>query len=304
MKPLKKVNRFPANESSSVIQHGKITSKRLIRSGHQKIITICMIIVGIMLPINSCQKESTLPNNPQSTLTKLQKLNNTERAEIAGADAIGAAIGAAAGSAGGPIGAAFGALAGGIAASVLMRAEIKQRDGESLTANVSQVCLPNLDEGDGSAGNEDNPYDYVGKTHYQVMNVLLADHSLYCNTNGNFSLETCSTSIVNVLPTFATMPVDMGAVSIVDLQTCINNKEMPLENILPLTGLNPALYGILIEYRDFANASPNFNTFRMFSIMKEGEILYSSFSEMEKQVALSYMSTLRWGTWYWENIMD
>jgi hypothetical protein len=306
MKALKKVNQVPANESRGVVQHGKITSKRLIRSRHQKIITICMVVIGIMLPINSCQKESTLPNNPQSTSMKLKALTKSERDQVAAADAAGALIGSAAGfAAGGPVGALLGAIAGGAFASVAMRHEIKRGEGAvAPVAGVSHGNLPNLDDGDDSAGNEDNPYDYVGKTHYQVMNVLLADNSLYCNTDGNFNLETCSTSIVNILPNYITMPIDEEAVSIANLQTCLDNKEKPVGNILAPMGLNPELSNILIEYENVAKESSNFNTFHEYSIVKEEAVLHSSFTSAEKQIALSYMSTLRWGTWYWEKIIE
>ena len=277
-------------------------TKSVLKKG--TVMILCMMMVGTGM-FNSCKKDNVFNNMKQEDVSPVKQkrpLNDAEKKVVSLTDAAGALIGAAAGSMLGPVGAAAGAVIGGIAASLEMRREI-----ENGTIVIQSESLPNIDNS--PAGNDNNPYDYIGRMHYLAMNDFLVNPSRYCDANGKFSPEIYYGNIVNMLPNYTTaIPQSVIAnFGIDNVTTSIDMSSKPMETILQGTGtiISTELKYLLIEYENYSKTCTSFDIFYNYSVSKEKDVLNNAFfSDVEKQVALSYMSTLRWGYWYWDNIQD
>jgi hypothetical protein len=266
---------------------------------------LLMVMVAGALIFYGCKKENTATQD--ETSVKQQKLSQKWK-NILAADAGGAGIGAILGSSGGPIGTVGGAIISGVGASILQARIEKNKEKEAGTVEEEEVSLPSIDES--SAGNNNNPYDYIGKVHYQLMNDFLVNLQFYCTDDGEFSLYIYYQNVADMLPNYVEELSEevITNFSIENLSQCIEMSSNEIETIFSAMememNINSQLRTILVSYENYSKTCPNFEDFYDYSVLKEQEVLDNTiFTDLEKQIALSYMATFRWGYWYWDNVI-
>ncbi|MDR0605018.1 MAG: hypothetical protein LBG80_12010 [Bacteroidales bacterium] len=223
-----------------------------------------------------------------------------EKQQIALADAVGAAVGAV-GFVAGPVAGAISTVVCGVSASLATRKAIKLQKQEVISERIPSADLPDIDNS--SAKNDNNPYDYIGRTHYLLMNDFLADPTLCYGMDGEFSTSIYYKNVTEMLPNYIS-DIHTITFSIDDLEICLNQRNNPMQQVLQEIEItiNPQLKSILIDYENYTKRCTDFESLYGYSILKEQEALNSIvFTDVEKQIALSYMSTLRWGYWYWSH---
>ena len=252
----------------------------------------CLLLVVAGNIFYACNKE-----NEDAIKVQKRRLTKEEKIVIAAMDATGAAIGGAYGGLG-------GALIGGGGASLVTWIAIKC--GAKVKIKVHGT--PQLIDDESPANNPGNPYDYIGKIHYLLMNDFLTDSTLYCGADGKFNIEVYRENAANILPNYmadASTSTILDNFSVDYLERSINMSGNPIGTILNdmEIQISPSLINILIAYENYSTTCTSFDAFYTYSISKEQQVLNTtSFTDAEKQIALSYMATLRWGYWYWGNV--
>jgi hypothetical protein len=153
------------------------------------------------------------------------------------------------------------------------------------------------------ASNPNNPYDYIGAVHYQLINYGF-ENDLFVIYDDELDREVCYETIINQLPIF--LENNFFPTSDCEQYYDFEAIETTLSNIDSFDQYitNPNLLSILTEYDDYMESSANFFNFHQYSIQKENEIIENpNFLEIEKQIVLSYMATARYGYWDWDLIL-
>jgi len=260
----------------------------------------------------ACEKENNFKSNVSDDIVKSQKaMSPGDKAQIIGADLTGMLTGGAAGATignaiGGPVGAATGAtiggVIGGVGSSLAKWGQLKAQH-DSVNQNVSETTMSHMKD---EAGNNENPYDSVGLIHYQLVHYYIENESLY-EIGSEFDSPTYYANAMELFPQYYT------SINITDFPqyfpystflNVLNDSELPLEQLLNECIENPNLKNMLLLYDQERINSADFSVFYTYSIAMEHEVLNSSFSAMDKQLALSYMATARYGSWFWGLICE
>jgi hypothetical protein len=280
-------------------------------------------IIGTALVVGgffyACKKENHDVVNKTTSEIKIQKKDgNGWRVFVADCKGAlsGAGTGAAVGAAvGGQVGAGIGAIAGGVvggaAASVEKALDLKKKDQETNTTVAASVesssLFPpptdtvNIDEMTSQASYSNNPFDYIGASHYKLINYCVENQHLIIN-NGELNRDAYYEMAMNVLPIFVESASSSYSsyYNFEAMITTLSMVDLPFEDYL-----SPELSDILNAYNAYSETSESFSDFYQYSVIKENEILSCSFlTEIEKQKVLSYMATARYGYWYWTKVLD
>ncbi|MBA3683166.1 MAG: hypothetical protein H0W73_18675 [Bacteroidetes bacterium] len=272
-----------------------------------------ILMASVILLIVSCQKQktpaeignskttnsSTLPNNLEKDITNITnnyfatlephtgaakppKWIGVVLADLAGAY-MGATMG---GSMGGDVGAASGGIAVGALASIVvgkLDGHIPNGGGTVLTANIN------------------NPYDFTGRIHYDIItrvyanpNLIYVNNQLDCNLyrdlafnrmrENNFNADQYKTLFSTSFYCNNTNP--LGNQSIIDF-------------INASTIADSTEKSILVSYSTALMNTTQSSGFPAYSIQIENSIVSSSLPLQSKTLLLTYMSTARHGVAFW-----
>ncbi len=274
------------------------------------IATIFVVAIGTAV-FFGCEKENDKKCYDEKVVNiKMQKgkLPPGSGAQIAGADlkavpagaAGGAAVGSVIGGAvGAGIGAGIGAVIGGLGASLEKWGQIKASQ-DSLAKGVSQNAMAVMYD---EAGYNENPYDSVGLIHYQLINYFILNEYLFESDNV-FDPERYYTNAIILLPQYYPMNTTLSYsqyFSYIEFQNAsIETNSSSLNELFDITIENVELRSILLEYEQERVYSTSFSSFYDYSIIVENEVLNNkNINDLDKQIALSYMATARYGYWYW-----
>ncbi|NLE04883.1 MAG: hypothetical protein GX638_08790 [Crenarchaeota archaeon] len=274
------------------------------------IATVFVVAMGLAI-FFACEKENNNESyNEKGISNKIQKekLPPEEAAQVAGADLkavpAGAAGGAAVGAAiGGPVGAGIGAGIGGVVAglgaSLEKWGQIKASH-DSLVKGVSQNAMAVIYD---EAGNDENPYDSVGLIHYQLINYFILNEYLF-ESNNVFDPELYYANAIILLPQYYPMNTTLSYsqyFSYIEFQNAsMETNSSSLNELFDITIENVELRSTLLEYEQERVNSTSFSSFYDCSILVENEVLNNeNINDLDKQIALSYMATARYGYWYW-----
>ncbi|MBP7103430.1 MAG: hypothetical protein KBA86_09310 [Bacteroidales bacterium] len=277
------------------------------------IATLCVVAISTAIFIG-CEKENSITNKTaDNKIQKAQsKLTPGEKAQIAGADLTGLLTGAGIGSGvgnaiGGPVGAGIGATIGGVvggtAASLSKWGQIKDSH-DSLAKGISQSNMANMHS---EAGNDDNPYDSVGLIHYQLMNHFFENEYLF-QLNSVFNDSTYYVNAITLFPQYYNLNITnysqyfpfLEFTNALDESNSFSFSEL-LNNYIE----NEDLRTTILNYDQERLNSTSFSNFYNYSIDIEDEVCNNTnINDMDKQIALSYMATARYGYWYWILIYD
>ena len=157
-----------------------------------------------------------------------------------------------------------------------------------------------------SIKNNSNPYDSVGLIHYDIVAYFLANPALCQADDGEMELSAFYTVAFNMLiNNYPSLPITDNMQNYfghLDLVSVINDMSYDFSVITNSSIQNNSLRQVVYTYQqDFDNAT-DAATFFPYSIIIESQVANnSSYSDLEKQIVLSYMATARYGFWFWEN---
>jgi hypothetical protein len=284
-------------------------------------IIIMVMIIGTGI-FSGCQKENSAVQ--KTTEEKFHKEQGNGwaifaadcKGAIAGAKD-GAAIGGAiAGAPGAAVGAIVGGVVGGVAASVEKAQSIKQAQKEQEKVDIKDNPISDTPSSNSIGTPQDtttmmneasypiNPFDYVGATHYKMVNYYLEHPEVIINDSNEFDAVSYYQSATQLLPLF--LPAVSSNCEVYypfsALMTTLPNVDKTFNQFL---NINPNLISILESYEEYSENATNFSDFYSYSCQKEYEVLnHPLFSALEKQMVLSYMATARYGFWYWERALE
>lgn len=268
---------------------------------------LTMGLIACTLIFVACEKENT------NTISVIKAEKSPGGKSVIAADAKGAIDGAAKGSSignaiGGSTGAGWGALIGGIIGGTAASVD-QYRENHPVTppamdtnTNLQQTSCYFPD----SIKNSSNPYDYVGQIHYDIVAHFLANAAL-CQTNdGELNLSEYYTTVFNMLinnyPSLYITSNMQNYFGYADLVSVMNDLDEDFSIIASNSIQDNNLRQVITSYQQFFDNTSNAASFCPYSITVENQILSnSSYSDIEKQIALSYMATARYGFWFWEN---
>ena len=151
------------------------------------------------------------------------------------------------------------------------------------------------------AGNTNNPYDSIGLIHYLMIDYLFDNQDSWYSENSGIQNYQFFNLAVNLLQQY--YPSLNGWEQCCTNQTFVNSMNNPVESftsLLPDFISDQTLRSILTTYRIAFEGCENFETFYDYSISVENQISDdNSYTNWDKQKALSYMATMRYGLWYW-----
>lgn len=293
-----------------------------------KFIAIFAMLIGIATTavFVGCKKEENkvVENKKIIAKEKIQKgkLTKDERGAIAGADlkgaidgaATGATIGKTLGNTGAVVGASIGAVVGGAAASLREWREIKkahkQTHNEEIKFKGGDVVSTILQE----AENGENPYDYIGRIHYQMLYDIEMGN-LFVGSEGDLDISEYYTAMEHGFLSSYEYVYDLSMLydyyphqfyeifPFLQFQEVLQNSVGGI--VSPVSSLSSELNNIILEYDIVRQSSTMFQDFYIYSVNIERDILMSGdFFAIEKQILLSYMATARYGFYFWNNIIE
>lgn len=263
------------------------------------------VMAGVVLV--ACKKENLQIDkvsveqlrNHSIPVSEHKKLTKEQRLTVVAADAAGAAIGATAALIN-PIAGLGCAVVMGVSASIAVRKELKEQNNESVAVDGLLPCVDNS-----NMDNNNNPYDSVGRSHYLLMNAMLANIYTYCDENEQFSSNIAYQNILSLISTYAPFAEGVDSYcSAVDVAGTISILDT-ITDITAVLNISPSLKQVLRNYISNAQIAGTADAFYLYSIQEESDVANSAnYADTEKQIVLSYMATMRWGMWYWNALLE
>lgn len=280
----------------------------------KKIVLSGLVFAMLLGPIYSCQKEVKLKSetsvsqlNSNKSLSDLtddfimqqRKLQNTKVSpfwrRVIGADLTGAGVGALAGMGVGAAAAGIGAVAGGIVGGLFGGA------GASFT-EAGGLVAPENTGGIDIVNNANNPYDFVGVMHYDIMRTCQADTAYYLLQNGTINMSTYKTTVFGIAAAeykdiedyMENFSNDEFKGIIYDLPTITDISDFFVSTNSSVSAFSSRALSILNTYSDALDETTSPDEFIAYSIQAEAIVLADTvLNDKEKAFILGYMSTAR-----------
>lgn len=278
----------------------------------KKIVLSGLMFAVILSSTYSCQKEvdlnankTTIQENTKNSISDItadyilgqsklpeSKINPFWR-RVIGADLTAAGVGALAGMGVGAAAAGVGAIPGAIVGGLFAGA------GASFTA--AGISAPENTGGVGTTYNSNNPYDFAGTMHYQIMRDCQANPDTY-TLNGEINMSTYKTEVFNIasgkyttINSYKELFVDKDYKTMIyDAQNVSDISDFFVTTNSKLTGLSSRAISTLNSYSDALDLTNNPSDFITYSISAESSVLSdTNLNDKEKAIILSYMSTAR-----------
>ena len=218
----------------------------------------------------------------------------------------GAAKGATTGAAiAGATGAGWGALFGGIVGGTIASIDQYRENHPSTSVDTTTQFQPSISFPN-SIKNSLNPFDSIGLIHYEIVAMFMANPAL-CRTNsGTLDYPVFYTTIFNILinnyPSLQITTAVQNYFKYTDFESVRNDMNDDFSIIANNCIQNDDLRQIVISYQQFFDSETEYTSFCSYSISVESQIINNTlYSDIEKQIVLSYMATARYGFWFWEN---
>ncbi len=278
----------------------------------KKIVLSGLMFAMILSSTYSCQKEvdlnankTTIQENTKNSISDItadyilgqsklpeSKINPFWR-RVIGADLTAAGVGALAGMGVGAAAAGVGAIPGAIVGGLFAGA------GASFTA--AGISAPENTGGVGTTYNSNNPYDFAGTMHYQIMRDCQANPDTY-TLNDEINMSTYKTEVFNIasgkyttINSYKELFVDKDYKTMIyDAQNVSDISDFFVTTNSKLSGLSSRAISTLNSYSDALDLTNNPSDFITYSISAESSVLSdTNLNDKEKAIILSYMSTAR-----------
>ena len=282
----------------------------------KKIIFNSLIIALLGVAFNSCNKDSKLTevakfnNSNLITQTTSNYINEQSKfpstkispfwCRVIGADCTGAGAGVIAGGTAGSLIGGIGAVPGAIIGGILggAGASFTTAGREGITAKPG---------GNSGSSNSNNPYDFMGALHYDIVNIMLNNKNEYFpNNNLNYAkyeelvFAQLKVKYQDCDDKKASFPADFYSSEILFHA----NRTEDIVSYFSID--NPRISGMSNNVRliiqDFSRAiqeTTNKSDFIKYSISCENIIVNSCLNNYDKMQILSYMATARYGISYY-----